>query len=131
MTEWVDLPADDRDDVELIFEVGVAERLLVHHVDVVRHRLVVHAPAAVDERKLLGVDELAHLRLGGVGLHAPPALEEGDLGVDELARRVARKALDHGGDHAANVGVLDRVVGPGVVLVDGLEPAGVVVRVRH
>ena len=77
---------------------GLTEGRLVDHVDEGRGRLVVHAPAAVDELELPRRDQLLRERLRlGVGL-GPPALEESLLDVDELAVRVPGQLLDDRAD---------------------------------
>ena len=40
-------------------------------------------------------DELAHLRLAGVALLSPPAIEEAHLDVRESARRVPPQSVHH------------------------------------
>ena len=125
----VELPADGRDRIELVAQQRVTERGLVDHVDVVRRGLVVHAPPTVDEGQPLLAHELSRQRLGLVRLRTPPPLEEGDLGVDKRALWILGERLDDRRNETADVGVLDRVVGTAVVLIDRLEPAGVVVRV--
>ena len=85
MAERIELPADGRDGAELFEQQRMAQCRLVDHVNVVRGRLVVHAPAAVDKGQLAALDEPPRLRLRRVRLRAPPALEEGNLGIDESA----------------------------------------------
>ena len=60
-----------------------------------------------------------------------PSLEEGLLNLDEAARWVLEQREDRRRDDAVDVGVLDGVVGPVVILVDRLEPPNVVVRMRN
>ena len=122
--ERIQLPAHRRHApvlAELLLQQPVAQRRLVHHPDVVRGGLVVHAPPPVDEGQPAGLDEGARGVPGLVVLLAPPALEEGLLHVRELARRVLLQRCHDAGDDVAHRGVLDAVVGTGVVLIDGLE----------
>ena len=90
MAERVDLPADSRPRAvaELVLKKSQSERHLVDHVGVVGGRLVVHAPAAVDEFEAALGDELADEGFGGVGLFVPPAPKEGHFDVDESTARV-------------------------------------------
>ena len=131
MSERVDLPADGGNVVgsELCQYELMAECGLIDHVHVVRPGLVMHAPAAVDELPLAGRYKLLHVGPHRVALLPPPALEEGLLDVDELALRIALQSGDGRGEDMLYGCVLDVLVRADVVLVDGLEPAHIVVRV--
>ncbi len=133
VAERVELPLHRRDAAvaKLLLQQAVAERRLVDHRDVVRRRLVVHAPAAVDKVELAARNERLRRRLARRRELAPPPLEEGLLDVRELARRVLRERRHHRVEDHPHVRVLDRVVRAAEVLVDRLEPPDVVVRVRH
>ena len=89
-----------------------------------------HTPAAVDELQLTSRHQLLHVRLRRVGLLPPPALEEGLLHVDELAGGIALQGGDDRGEDVLDGCVLDVLMGADVVLVHGLQPAHIVVRVR-
>ena len=90
-----------------------------------------HAPAAVDELPSALLDQVAHVRLGCVGLLSPPSLEEGLLDVDELAVGVALEGGECGCDEIVDGGLLERVVAADEVLVHSLQPADVIVGVGH
>mmetsp|Transcript_40810 Transcript_40810/g.115511 ORF Transcript_40810/g.115511 Transcript_40810/m.115511 type:complete len:219 (+) Transcript_40810:1325-1981(+) len=129
--EGVDLPADPRRHPELLHQELVAQRRLVDHVQVERRGLVVHAPTSVDHFELTGLDqppgEVAH----GGALLVPPPLEEGLLRVREGPVRVLAQGAHHGVEDHPYARVLDGVVLPREILIKGLEPAHVVMRVRH
>eukprot|EP00964_Phaeocystis_antarctica_P118442 scaffold82230_cov73-Phaeocystis_antarctica.AAC.2 len=108
----------------------MAQRRLVDHVDVVRRRLIVHAPAAVDKLQLPRPHEPPRERLDLRCLLRPPTLEEGLFRVDELALGVLGQRADHRVEDVPNARVLDAVVLPSVVLIDRLQPADVVMCVR-
>lgn len=71
---------------------------------------------------LAGRDEIAHDSLLLVGLLVEPAGEEGHLDVGEAPLRVLRQLRDDAREDVLHGGVLDRVVGAVVVLVDRLQP---------
>eukprot|EP01043_Picozoa_sp_COSAG02_P014961 COSAG02_NODE_625_length_19372_cov_14.475355_10_plen_363_part_00 len=124
MTERVDLPGPTRDGVvaKVLLEELVATGGLVYHLDVVRARLVVHAPRAVDELELPILDERPSHVAAGIVLLVPPAREEPGLDVDEVALWIL--------DELVNDGVHDVVDLGEEVLVHRHLPASVVVSVR-
>jgi len=115
VSERVDLPRHARANPEVPHQELVPTRCLIDHLDVVRRRLVVHAPATVDELELAGCDELFHHLLPLRSLLVPPASEERDLDVDELAVRVHLEARDDSLDNVLHFAV--------VVLVHRDEPS--------
>jgi hypothetical protein len=69
----------------------VAQSGLVDHVDVRRRALVVHAPTAINEFELPGLDDASHLCEHPIRLLLDPALKKGLLDKDEFAVRVLEK----------------------------------------
>ena len=88
-----------------------------------------HAHTPIYELQPAGADEPLHCILDHVALLPPPSLEKRLLDVDELAVLVLEQRRHERIQHVLNAGILDGVVGSDVVLVDGLEPADVVVGV--
>ena len=72
------------------------------------------------EKKKLSTTAPAHQRHGRTRNNAR-----------ELALRIRPQLLDDGIDNVPHSGMLDRVVGARIVLVDGFQPADIVVRVGH
>jgi len=54
------LPANRRHIVKLLLEEAMAEGRVFDHAHIVRARLVVHRPAAIDKLQLPALDEAAH-----------------------------------------------------------------------
>ena len=77
---------------------------LIDHVDVVRSRLVVHAPAAVGELELAVGHQLLHLVLLLGRLLLPPAAEESRLDLHVGTVRVLLQHLRHGVQGALHAG---------------------------
>ena len=117
------LPGSLWSNVKVLFEEEVTTGSVLDHLDVVGRGFVVHAPAAVDKLELPVCDELCKALLGGLAALHPPALKEAGLNVDELAVWVFFQAR-----HDRVQDVVDVL---GVVLVDGDEPARVIVGVGH
>lgn len=88
-----------------------------------------HAHTPIYEFQPPGADEPLHRILDNVALLPPPPLEKCLLDVDELAVLVPEQRRHERIQHVLNARALDGVVGSDVVLVDGLEPADVVVGV--
>ena len=96
VAEWIDLPAHLGRDAELLLQVRVAAGGLIDHVDVVRGRLVVHAPAAVGELELAVFNQLLHPVLLLGRLLFPPATEESRLDLHVGTVGVLLQHLRHG-----------------------------------
>ena len=128
----VEVPADARHDAELALQPALPVRRLIDHRCEVEAALVVLRPPAVHEHKLLVGDEPPHERARGVVLLQPPPLEVSLLGKRPRAGRVAEQLREDGVERVLHARILgQRAVRAVVVLIGGLEPADVQVRVRH
>ena len=130
MAERVDLPADPWLDTELAQDKVVPFHHVGEHVSVSRASLVVHRPAGVDHLQLPVRDEGANTVLHRFGLQIPPHLEELDLDLHEATLRVREKRGHDRAEFDLNICALDIVSSSIEVLVDRLQPADIVVRVR-
>lgn len=108
-----------------------AQGELIDHALVVDGSLIVHAPGTASELQATLVDQLADDRLGSFGLLRPPFGEEGGLHLDEAARGVLDQLSDHSVDDVLDTSVLDVALVAIEVLVNGLQPADVVVGVGN
>ena len=95
VTEGVDLPADSRGNSEFIQDELVAYHHIVNHVVEVRARLVMHAPASVEQLKTAFFHELSNLILQIVGLVLPPHAEEFHLDVGKASIRISQQLVDY------------------------------------
>ena len=120
-TRTVDLPRQGRQrvDAKVVQDGALADGRVVEHVNVGRVRLVVHAPAAVEEDELARRHEALHLRLQRRRLALEPDLEESLLDVREAARRVGEQPLHDNVDDLRHVAAAD-----GPVALEVLHAAG-------
>lgn len=130
MSKGIELPRDAGRKVELLLQKPVAQRGLVHHCDEVRAGLVVLCPAIEHERQLTARDE----SLGGIlpflGLLVPPALEKCLLCEGEAPVWVDLECLHDRVERVRHAGGGKIVALAVEVLVHGLQPANIVMRVR-
>ena len=108
---------------DLLLEPLVAGGQLFDHGKVVRVGLVVHDPAAGDDLDLAGAQQAAQLVPVAFRVRAPPQVQVRDLGPDEAPALVLGHLAHHVVQDAARL--------LGVVLLERLDPARIVVRVRH
>ena len=114
---------------ELLDDKLMSKCGLIDHINIVYRRLIVHAPAAIDELQSPLRHELPYRLLGLVGLVLPPPREEGLLAIYELAAGVGHQRCYGRVEDVLHAGLLERVVEAEVVLLERLEPADVIVSV--
>ena len=123
------MPADARADPEFLLKELMSKHHVVNHVLVVSARLIMHAPPAIHYLKTSLLYQLLYLVLHLVGLLPPPHAEELHLDVCELLLGVHQQLVDYRVDNQLDAGLCHVLVRPREVLVDGLEPADIIVRV--
>ena len=133
VAEGVDLPADlgTAAGAEGLVEELEAQSHLLYGRVIGHRRLVVHAPAAIDELEPALVDEPPDDGLHLVALLEPPLLEEGHLDVDESLLPIHQQLRNHRVEDVLDAGVTEALLRPVKVLVHRLEPADIVMGVGN
>ena len=131
VTEWIDLPSDSRLDSELIEDPLMSDDVIVDHVLVSWASLIVHGPSSVDKLELTVGNELLDESLHVIILVFPPHLEEFHLNFGELSFGVVPEAVHNGCEFDTYVGILSLLFAAIVVLINGLEPSNVIMRMWH
>lgn len=104
---------------------------LVNCTLVIGRGFIVHRPGAADEFQSSLLHELIDLFTQFGRLFAPPFEEKCRLNIYETLIRISQQLLDHGIDDQFHIGPLDKGAATIIVLVDGFQPADVVMSVRH
>jgi hypothetical protein len=129
VTEGIDMPADARADPEFLLKELMSKHHVVNHVLVVSARLIMHAPPTVHYLKTSLLNQLPYLVLHAIALLPPPHAEELHLYVCELLLGIHHQLFDYRVDYQLDAGLCHVLVGPREVLVDGFEPADIIMRV--
>lgn len=131
VTEWINLPSDSGFDSKLIKDPLMPNNVIIDHVFISGASLIVHRPSSIDKLKLTIGNELLDLGLHVVFLVGPPHREEFHLNFGELSFRIIREAVHNSGKFHTNVGHLGLFITSIVVLINGLKPSDVIMRMRH
>ena len=131
MAEWIQMPSDARLDAKLLEQIVMTRLHVVDDVWVIGTSLVVHTPPSIHELKLSIQDELPDISLHLFSLVSPPQIPEAHFDLCEFALRVTQQLLDGEVDDQFHVANLDIVAVACVVLVDGLQPTNIIVRMRN
>ena len=131
MAEWVNMPADCGDRTEVLQKELMAEGHLVNAVFIVNGSFVVHAITTIDELKLAISEELLYQSLHSLVLFRPPSFKEAHFDINESFARVGIEHREHGVQDILNTLDCDGLLRVYVVLVDGFEPAYVIMGVGN
>mmetsp|Transcript_5465 Transcript_5465/g.15417 ORF Transcript_5465/g.15417 Transcript_5465/m.15417 type:complete len:235 (-) Transcript_5465:156-860(-) len=138
VTKRIELPSNDRRDVQGASQKIVPRARLIDHAHVMRCRFVVHGPTAVDEAELgwivvVVVNQTPQRRsLFDAGRGGPPRVQKFGFHVGKGPGIVLEQRREGGGKDASDKSALvDGSVATVVILIDRLAPTHVVVRVRY
>mmetsp|Transcript_31306 Transcript_31306/g.88756 ORF Transcript_31306/g.88756 Transcript_31306/m.88756 type:complete len:209 (+) Transcript_31306:3376-4002(+) len=130
VAEGIQLPADCRGrQPKLSCQELMPACHLVHHAHVVGDGLIMLHPSSVDPLDPSILHQEPEGGFAALILLHPPPLEEAHLAQRELAvRRLLQRAEDRI-EYVLDASLVYAVVGPGIVLVDSLQPSSVQVGV--
>ena len=104
---------------------------VIHQVVVMRGTLIVHRPACTHKLQSTFLDQLPHIILLLVSLFVPPHREELHLNLGVPFLFICHQLHHNRVDNVLNIGHLDILFRASEVLVRCLQPADIVVTVRH
>jgi len=104
---------------------------LIDDTLVVYSGLIVHAPCSTGEFQTTLVDQFPHDLLRSLRLLRPPFCEEGGLHLNEATGGILDQLSDYGIDDVLDTSVLNVAPVTIEVLIDGLQPSDIVVRMGH
>lgn len=131
VAKGIDVPGYLRHHVEGILDPSQTNSHLVHKVLVVHIGLVRHAPARIDELDLLVGHQRLHLFALFGGRVVPPTVEEGDLNDGKLVFWMFGQLSDNCVDGIGDPSKLSPHISSVEVVINGLEPPHVIVRVGN
>jgi hypothetical protein len=129
VTEGINLPSNSGSDTKLLHDELVTDLHVVDHVFIVGASFVVHGPASVEQLQTTLSDKLADVGFHLFSLVSPPDGKELHFNVGESLLRVLDQAFHSLVNNVLNTITDNIVVSTRVVLVNGLQPADIVVSV--
>ena len=125
------MPGHTRHIVERFLEPSQAHSHLIDKVLIVHIRLVRHAPASIDELQLSISHNSLHLLLLLVSCRVPPPIKKGNLHNRKLVLRMFVQLTHYRIDSILHACKLSAHISSIEVVVDSLEPANIIMRVRN